>query len=72
LKSWIRLCGLNMKFAHTSGHCSPEQLEVILKQVCPEVLIPIHSEFPSLFLERIDENKTKIKLVKEGERVEVK
>jgi len=72
LKSWIRLCGLNMKFAHTSGHCSPEQLEVILKEVCPEVLIPIHSEFPSLFLERIDENKTKIKLVKEGERVEVK
>jgi len=72
LKNWIKLCGLKMKFAHTSGHCSPEQLSEILKDVCPEVLIPIHTEFPSLFLELIDEKATRIKLVKEGERVEIR
>jgi len=72
LKNWIKLCGLKMKFAHTSGHCSPEQLSGILKDVCPEVLIPIHTEYPSLFLGLIDEKATRIKLVKEGERVEIK
>jgi ribonuclease J len=72
LKNWIKLCGLKMKFAHTSGHCSPEQLSEILKEVCPEVLMPIHSEFPSLFLELIDEKATRIKLAKEGERVEIR
>ncbi len=72
LKNWIKLCGLKMKFAHTSGHCSPEQLSEILKEVCPEVLIPIHTEFPSLFLELIDEKATRIKLAKEGERVEIR
>ncbi|MDI6826047.1 MAG: MBL fold metallo-hydrolase [Candidatus Aenigmarchaeota archaeon] len=72
LKNWIKLCGLKMKFAHTSGHCSPEQLSGILKEVCPEILIPVHSEFPSLFLELIDEKMTRIKLAKEGKRIEIK
>jgi ribonuclease J len=71
LKNWIKLCGLKMKFAHTSGHSSPEQLSRILKEVCPEILIPIHTENPELFVGLIDE-KTKIKLAKEGERVEIK
>ena len=72
LKSWIRLCGLKMKFAHTSGHCSPEQLEVILKQVCPEVLIPIHTEFPEMFVGLIDTKSTRIILPKEAEKIEIK
>jgi len=72
LKNWIKLCGLKMKFAHTSGHCSPEQLSVILKEVCPEVLIPIHTESPELFVGLIDDKATRIKLAKEGERIEIK
>ena len=72
LRNWIKLCGLKMEFAHTSGHCSPKQLSEILKEVCPEVLIPIHTEFPSLFLELIDEKATRIKLAKEGEKIEIK
>jgi len=71
LKNWIKLCGLKMKFAHTSGHCSPKQLSEILKEVCPEVLIPIHSEFPSLFLKLIDEKATRIRLAKEREKLEI-
>jgi len=72
LKNWIKLCGLKMKFAHTSGHCSPEQLSTILKEICPEILMPIHSENPELFVGLIDEKATRIKLAKEGERIEIK
>jgi len=72
LKNWVELCGLKMKFAHTSGHCSPEQLSALLKQVCPEVLIPVHSEFPEMFVGLIDSKSTRILLAKEGERIEVK
>ena len=72
LKNWIKLCGLKMSFAHTSGHCSSEQLSEILKEICPELLIPIHSEFPSLFLELIDEKATRIKLPKQREKIEIK
>ena len=61
-----------MKFAHTSGHCSPEQLSAVLKEVCPEVLIPVHTEFPEMFVGLIDSKSTRILLPKEGERVEVK
>jgi len=72
LKNWIKLCGLKMKFAHTSGHCSPEQLSRMLKDICPEVLIPIHTEYPSLFLGLIDDKATRIKLATEKEKIEIK
>ena len=72
LKNWIKLCGLKMKFAHTSGHCSPEQLSAILKEVCPEILIPIHTENPELFVGLVDDKTTRIKLAKEGEKIEIK
>jgi len=72
LKNWVELCGLKMKFAHTSGHCSPEQLSAVLKEVCPEVLIPVHTEFPEMFVGLIDTKSTRIVLAKEGEMVEVK
>ena len=72
LKNWIKLCGLKMKFSHTSGHCSPEQLGVILKEVCPEILIPIHTENPELFVGLIDSNSTRMRLPKVKERLEIK
>jgi len=72
LKNWIKLCRLKMKFAHTSGHCSPEQLEAILKEVCPEVLIPIHTESPELFVGLIDSKSTRIKLAKPEEKIEIR
>ena len=72
LKNWIKLCGLKMKFAHTSGHCSPEQLETILRDVCPEILMPIHSENPELFVGLIDSKSTRIILPELGKRLEIK
>jgi len=72
LNNWIELCGLKMKFAHTSGHCSPEQLSAVLKEVCPEILTPIHSEFPEMFVGLIDTKSTRIILPKESEKIEIK
>jgi len=72
LKNWVELCGLKMKFAHTSGHCSPEQLSAVLKEVCPEVLIPIHTEFPEMFVGLVDTKSTRIVLAKENEKIEIK
>lgn len=72
LKNWIKLCGLKMEFAHTSGHCSPEQLGAILKEVCPEVLIPIHTESAELFVGLIDPKSTRIKLAKPEEKIEIR
>ncbi len=43
----------------------------ILKEVQIEILMSIHTEYPSLFLELIDERATRIKLAKEGESIDI-
>jgi ribonuclease J len=44
LLNWVKLCGMKLGYAHTSGHASRADLERIIKEISPEVLIPIHTE----------------------------
>ena len=49
LRNWVELCGLKLEFAHTSGHASKQDIIRIIREVSPEILIPIHTEYPHLF-----------------------
>ncbi len=49
-KRWIKFFG--MKFptrAHASGHISGPELEKVIKFIKPDILIPIHTEYPEIF-----------------------
>ena len=39
---------------HASGHISAEELATLIKTLAPEVIIPIHTEYPELFKELTD------------------
>lgn len=53
LLNWLKLCDLKLEYAHTSGHCFPDDLAKTIEIINPTSLIPIHTEFPGKFRELI-------------------
>ena len=49
LVNWIELCGLELEYAHTSGHLYQEDIERLISEINPRVVIPIHTEHLELF-----------------------
>ncbi len=49
LLNWIDLCGLNLEYAHTSGHMHRRDIERVVGEIEPEVVVPIHTEHPEMF-----------------------
>ncbi len=49
LASWCELLGLDIEYAHTSGHANRDDLEWTLKEIKPRFLLPIHTEKSELF-----------------------
>ena len=49
LLKWIKLCGLKLEYAHTSGHMYEKDIERLVSEINPKVIVPIHTEHPSLF-----------------------
>ena len=56
------------KGLHASGHISKEELEKVISDIDPDVLIPVHTESPGWFKEKWDE---KVVLLKDGEGWEI-
>ena len=56
---------------HASGHASGPDLLEIARQIEPEVLIPVHSESPEFYAERLDSARTDIILPAVGGVIEV-
>jgi ribonuclease J len=56
---------------HASGHaCGPDLLEIV-RQIRPEVLIPVHSQQPDFYVERLDGDETDVILPTVGGTIEV-
>ncbi len=49
LLKWIELCGLKLEYAHTSGHMYQRDIERLISEVEPTLVVPIHTEYPELF-----------------------
>uniref|UniRef100_UPI003439F162 MBL fold metallo-hydrolase RNA specificity domain-containing protein n=1 Tax=Thermococcus sp. TaxID=35749 RepID=UPI003439F162 len=56
------------KGLHASGHISKEELEEVINDIDPDVLIPVHTESPEWFKEKWGE---KVVTLKDGEGWEV-
>ncbi len=67
LENWMKHFKLNFHKAHCSGHASQEDIKKIVTSIKPKILIPIHTESAAKFKEFHDN----VKIVKNGERIEV-
>jgi ribonuclease J len=47
--NWLTHFGIRQELAHASGHASGEELRGMIREIRPEILIPIHTERPELF-----------------------
>jgi ribonuclease J len=48
-KNWLTHFNIKEFYTHASGHASGEEIKKMIKQINPEILIPIHTENPKLF-----------------------
>jgi ribonuclease J len=49
LLNWLKVCGLKLEYAHTSGHMNRKDLEFFINEVAPKKLMPVHTEYPKEF-----------------------
>ncbi len=67
LENWMKHFKINFHKAHCSGHASATDIKKIVTSINPKILIPIHTESALKFKEFHDN----VKIVKNGEKVEV-
>lgn len=67
-ENWMSHFKINFHKTHCSGHASREDLFEMIKQIKPEIVIPIHTFNP----EKFKEAHTNIILVKKGKKIEIK
>lgn len=60
-KNWLDHFGLPMYHIHCSGHIMPNELRQILSRIHPRTVLPVHTEYPTLFA-RFMEKVAKIEL----------
>ena len=59
------------KGLHASGHASGSDLLEIARQINPEVLIPVHSEYPEFYTEHLGGSETDVTLPSLGGTIEI-
>ena len=63
--------GEEYEYVHTSGHADPDTLEQLFMKVDAEMIIPMHTSNPVKFLEKFPENQWQIRLIKDGETIDL-
>jgi ribonuclease J len=71
LVAWTELLGLDIDYAHTSGHANRDHLKWTLDLIKPRFVLPIHTERADLFEHISDnvcryKNNVRLKLTKNG------
>ncbi|MDI6704481.1 MAG: MBL fold metallo-hydrolase RNA specificity domain-containing protein [bacterium] len=79
LRNWLSYFGMNFRgdpenpqeknLFHASGHASGKELLEIIKEIKPEILIPVHTENPEFFAQNLKGEEIKIRLPEEGETI---
>jgi len=70
-KNQLSLFGVILYHIHASGHCHPLELQRIISLLEPEVLIPIHTEYPHAFRELFQSESIHVEVPQKGVPIEV-
>jgi ribonuclease J len=63
--------GVEHPSLHSSGHAPGADLVAVIKEIAPEVLIPIHTEHPEYFSEALRGEPIEIRVPEYGERINI-
>ncbi len=63
--------GSNFEYVHTSGHADPHTLKQMFWEIDANMIIPMHTSNPQKFLEHFPENEWPIRLIKDGETIDL-
>lgn len=79
LRNWLSYFGMDFRgdpeslqernLFHASGHASGKELLEIIKQIKPDILIPVHTENPEFFAQNLKGEEIKICLPEEGKTI---
>jgi len=74
LENWIDLFGMELDYAHTSGHANRRDLEYIVNKIAPRWLLPIHTCHAGIFDQFYKSachwpNGAKVELTKDGPKL---
>ena len=64
--------GKDYEYVHTSGHADTDTLRQMFTTVDAEMIIPMHTTNPVKFLEKFPEDEWNIRLIKDGETIDLK
>jgi len=70
-KNQLSLFGVILYHIHASGHCHPLELQRVISVLEPEVLIPIHTEYPQAFRELFQTESVHVELPQKGVPIQV-
>jgi len=70
-KNQLCLLGVILYHIHASGHIHPLELQRVVREVNPEILIPIHTEHPEMFRELFEREGIEVRLPQKGVPIEV-
>jgi len=48
-QNWLKHFNITEYKAHASGHATGNEIRAMIKEINPEILIPIHTEHPDMF-----------------------
>ena len=70
-KNQLSLFGVILYHIHASGHCHPLELQRVISVLEPEVLIPIHTEYPQAFRELFQTESVHVEVPQKGVPIQV-
>lgn len=69
LINWLDAMGVPMYTVHVSGHIMPIHLKMVIKEVRPKKVIPIHGENPELFKKYVGDLNVKVEIPESGSKI---
>jgi ribonuclease J len=70
-KQQLALFGVILYHIHASGHVHPLELLRVIREINPEIVIPIHTEYPDVFREILVGTNIKVHIPKRGVPIEI-
>ena len=71
LMNWLEKYGLPSYSSHCSGHIRPGELKQLIKDINPDIVVPIHTERPETLQSFIQDLGKQIEFPKENETIQI-
>ncbi len=72
VENWLKHFGLfPYSQVHASGHLNHDELKEVISEISPKEIYPIHTNYPEMFRDLVNESKIKINLIEKEGKLEI-